>query len=554
MSIISSWKDKLAARGREAEERDAERRAVRSNLPYLNLISVKVPTELRAMKLVPEEEARKALVAPLQIVKRTLVLAVFDPENLETQAVVKKVGEDYEIRMMVTSMTSLNHVWGYYKYVMDDSKEISGKVGIDDDRLRAIKDKVTNLRDLKVLLSGFKSVYISQILEVILGGAIALNSSDVHMEPSDAKGVLRVRVDGMLHQVYDKFKPIEYKSLMTRIKLLSNLKINVTDAPQDGRFTIDLKDYDIEIRTSVIPSEFGETVVLRILDPKAIKSNLEDLGLRSDDLEIIKEEIKKPNGLILNTGPTGSGKTTTLYAFLRYVYSPEIKIITIEDPIEYHLEGISQTQVDEAARYTFASGLRSILRQDPDVILVGEIRDDDTADIALNASLTGHLVFSTLHTNDAVGAVPRLLDLKVKPHILGPAVTLIIAQRLVRVLCNDCKAPKKLDAKQEEVFKKILSFLPERARPKRNEWQVFEPKGCDRCRGFGYKGRIGIFELIRITEEVEKLIYGNPTEIALKELARKQGMIMMQEDGLLKIVGGVTSVAEVERVTGPIKA
>ncbi len=551
---ITSWREKLEERKREAEEKDAERRATKNNLPYLNLISVKVPTELKAMKLVPEEEARRAMIAPLQISRKTLAVAVFDPENKEAKLVINRLREDYEIHMTVVSMRSLTHAWGYYKYVVDESKEISGKVGIDDGRLQTIKSQTGSLQDLHKTLSDFKSVYISQVLEIILGGAIALDASDVHLEPSDNKGVLRVRVDGILHQVYDKFKPIEYKSLTTRIKLLSNLKINVTDAPQDGRFTIDLKDYDIEIRTSIIPSEFGETAVLRILDPKAIKTNLEDLGFRPDDLEIVREEIKKPNGLVLNTGPTGSGKTTTLYAFLRAVYSTEIKIITIEDPIEYHLEGISQTQIDSAANYTFASGLRSILRQDPDVILVGEIRDDETADIALNASLTGHLVFSTLHTNDAVGAVPRLMDLKVKPHILGPAVTLIIAQRLVRVLCLECKAPKKLGAKEEEVFKKLFQNLPDKVEKNKTEnLQIFEPKGCEKCRGFGFKGRIGIFELIQINEKMEELIYKNPTEIDLKELARKQEMVTMQEDGLLKVAKGITSWSEIERATGGIK-
>ena len=257
--------------------------------------------------------------------------------------------------------------------------------------------------------------------------------------------------------------------------------------------------------------------------------------------------------MILNTGPTGSGKTTTLYAFLRKVSRPEIKIITVEDPIEYHLSGISQTQVDLDANYTFASGLRSILRQDPNIILVGEIRDKETAEIALNASLTGHIVFSTLHTNDAVGAIPRLLDLGIQTNILGPSLSLVIGQRLVRKLCPDCKIKKEMDAKTAENIKKLISNLPGRVNKNEySEFDIYEAKGCDKCGRLGYKGRTSIFELLQADEAIETAIYKNPTEIELKELAKKQGMVTMQEDGVLKILKGITSFEEVERLTGPI--
>lgn len=553
MDFRSSFLEKIADRKREAEEKDAARRAAKSGKDYLNLISIRVPTEIKAMRLVPEAEARRTLLVPLQFVRNMVVVAVFDPEKKETKELINKLMEDHDVRIVVSSMSSLNHALSYYKYVTGDTKSISGKVGIDDDRLQEIRGEITSLSDLSSLIKNFKSAYTSQVLEVLLGGAIALGSSDLHLEPAQGKGIIRARIDGLLHTVFDNFKPIIYKSLVTRIKLLSGLKINVTDAAQDGRFTIDLKDFDIEIRTSVIPSEYGETVVLRILDPNALKVHLEDLGLRKDDLVIVREEIKKPNGLILNTGPTGSGKTTTLYAFLRTVYSDEIKVITIEDPIEYHLEGISQTQVDKDSGYTFASGLRSILRQDPDVVLVGEIRDDETADIALNASLTGHLVFSTLHTNDSLGAVPRLLDLKVLSHILGPAMSLVIAQRLVRVLCESCKVKKTLTDKDRRLYAEFLNKLPGRvAKDDYSDFKIYEPKGCGECRGLGFKGRVGVFELFRVDEEMEQLIYKNPTEIELKKAARKQGMVLMQEDGILKVFSGTTSFSEVERVTGLI--
>lgn len=553
MDFKTVWSEKFAEQKRKSEEKDAERRAAKLGLPYLNLISVRVPTEIKAMKLVPEEEARRALLVPLQLVRKELVVAVFNNDKLETKEIIEKLSAEFDVKVVVVSMNSLSHAWGYYKYVVDESKVISGRVGIDDDHLSEIRDKVKNLADLTSLIKEFKGVYTSQILEIILGGALALGASDVHLEPVEKGGVLRVRVDGLLFAAYSDFKSIVYKSLITRIKLLSGLKINTTDSPQDGRFTIDLKDYDVEIRTSIIPSEYGETVVLRILDPNTLKVNLEDLGWRGDDLAIVMREISKPNGLVLNTGPTGSGKTTTLYAFLRATYKSEIKIITIEDPIEYHLPGISQTQVDLDANYTFASGLRSILRQDPDVVLVGEIRDDDTADIALNASLTGHLVFSTLHTNDAVGAIPRLFDLKVRPNILGPALTLVIAQRLVRTLCGKCKALRSLSDFEIDRIKEFLGILPDRVeKSKYQDFKVFESKGCPECRGLGFKGRSAIFELFRVDQKIEELIYKDPTEIELKDGARKQGMVTMQEDGVLKVLAGATTFSEVERVTGPV--
>lgn len=540
---------------RLAEEADAKRRAEQLHLPYLDLISVRVPTEIKAMQKVKEADAKKSQLIPIQIVKKKLVVAVFDPRIPETAKILDQLraaGNDVDVR--ITSRTSLDHGWSYYKFVPEDVKEIAGKVDINEENLRAILGAVKTLEDLKYQLENFSSPFVSHMLEIVLAGALALKASDIHMEPGEEAGVLRLRIDGLLHNAFEKFAPHVYKSVVTRIKLLSNLKLNISNEPQDGRFTIGLKDRDIEVRTSIIPSEYGETVVMRILDPFALKANLEELGWREDDLKIIKETIERPNGLILNTGPTGSGKTTTLYAFLKSVRSTEIKIITVEDPIEYHLEGVSQTQVNSNANYTFASGLRSILRQDPDVILIGEIRDAETAEIALNAALTGHLVFSTLHTNDAVGAIPRFLDLGAKPNILGPALTLVIAQRLVRVLCPKCKTQKELTDAQKEKIKTFISSLP--ARVNKTPYEIptiYEPKGCEACGGLGYRGRISIFELFIVSTEIEELIYKNPSEIDLFKFARNQGMVTMQEDGLLKVFRGVTSVEEVERTTGIAK-
>ncbi|MBI2592875.1 MAG: type II/IV secretion system protein [Candidatus Colwellbacteria bacterium] len=390
------------------------------------------------------------------------------------------------------------------------------------------------------------------LLQAILSSAIALKASDIHFETGKEEVRIKFRVDGLLYEV-SSLTGDAYALILNRGKLLSGLKINVRDVPQDGRFTVKLEEKDIEIRTSTIPAEFGETIVLRVLDPQAISLQISDLGMREDDEEIVLNELKKPNGMILVTGPTGSGKTTTLYAFLKTVKKPELKIVTIEDPIEYHLDGIEQTQVDEEAGYVFSSGLKSILRQDPDIILVGEIRDLETAEIAFHAALTGHLVFSTLHTNSAVGAVPRLVDLGVKSPIIGPALNLIIAERLVRKLCLVCRSEVEITDGLKTKIEKFIKNLPAKAKkmvPK--EYKIYKSSGCGECHQ-GYRGRIGVFELMEFTDDLRELINKEATEVSIGKLARREGLVTVQEDGLIKVFEGVTDLAEVERVTGPIE-
>lgn len=544
--------EQLERQRRDAEEKDAERRAKQLGLPYLNLLSTKIPTELKAMELVKEKDATENLVVPVQIVRKKVTVAVFDPKTEGAASLLADLAKKYEVTTAVCSMTSIKHALSFYKYI-SESKEITGSVEINEENVKTLEEKIKSIKDLSEEIGNFKSPYTSQVLEIVFAGALAMKASDIHLEPGEQRNTLRLRIDGMLHTVFDNFTPSTYHSMVTRIKLLSNLKLNVHDEPQDGRFTIKLAGRDIEVRTSIIPSEYGETAVLRLLDPLSLKTSLEDLGWREDDLAIVREQIASPNGLILNTGPTGSGKTTTLYAFLKRITKPEIKIITIEDPIEYHLEGISQTQVDDEVGYTFASGLRSILRQDPDVVLVGEIRDKETAEIALNASLTGHLVFSTLHTNDAIGAIPRLTDLGAKTQILGPSLSLVIAQRLVRVLCKACKEAEKLDEEGVRGFSNFLEGLPKRV--KRSAYAadtIYKAKGCPECGGIGYRGRTSIFELFVVSEAIEALIYKDPTEIDLRDAAQKEGMVTLQEDGILKVLQGITTMEEVERLTGKI--
>lgn len=552
---LDSVKEKLAQLHREAEERDAQRRAAKSGYPYAHLITT--PINIEALELIPEEIAKKAKVAATEVKKRMVTLAVFDPTDPQVKEVVKDLElKNYQPSIFVVSLTSLKHAWNFYKFVSKEAEQITGKITIEESKLLELKKTLTSLASIKNALQtiNWEGVLTGRLLEIILAGALANRASDIHLEPLEKQAKLRLRIDGLLHDVFSEMKKDIYIFLVNRIKLLSGLKLNIHDEPQDGRFSIALPDKEIEIRTSVIPSEFGETIVLRILDPETIKLSLSDLGFRDDDLEIIKNELKRPNGMILNTGPTGSGKTTTLYTFLRHAQKPEIKIITIEDPIEYHLEGIEQTQVDPEAGYTFANGLRSILRQDPDMILVGEIRDLETAEIAMHAALTGHLVFSTLHTNEASGAIPRLVDMGVKPSVIAPAINLIIAQRLVRRLCEKCRLPQEITPELKKRIEEFLEKLPSNIDKKKfSEIKIFQPKGCENCNFIGYRGRIGIFELLRVDEELERLIAKEPLEAEIKEYALKQGMVTMQQDGILKVLQGITTFEEVEAITGPIE-
>lgn len=410
-------------------------------------------------------------------------------------------------------------------------------------------DKVIeSVPDLERAIKDYLKKDITELFNLIMYASIKLLASDIHFEPQEKNTRLRIRLDGMLHDV-TILENGTYRLLLSRIKLLAGLKLNIHDRAQDGSFSVVLPDKEVEIRTSDLPADYGETIVMRILNPESLK-NIEELGLRADLLTLFKEQIQKPNGMIIVTGPTGSGKTTSLYAFLRYLQKPEIKIITIEDPIEYRLKGLSQTEVHAEKGYDFANGLRSIVRQDPDVILVGEIRDRDTAKIAIQAALTGHLVFSTLHTNDAAGAIPRLISLGAEPVNIGPAINMVVAQRLVRKVCPKCTQMEKISESDYKDIKKELSKIaPSVKMPKISpEMKIAKPKGCKYCNFTGYKGRIGIFEAFLVDEEMEELILKKPATSQIRNLAEKKGMATMYEDGLIKVAQGITTIEEVKRV------
>jgi len=516
-------------------------------VPFSDLMSA--PIDTGALGLATETDARAGNFAIILKTGTDLTVATTSPDKIEEVQAIKNLrARGFSINVIMTYPDGLEHAWLRYINLKKVDTFETGSIDIKEEDLEDLQKKIGSIKDLQQQVL---SVSTTKLLEILLAGALKIEASDIHFEPTDANARLRYRIDGVLEDI-TTIETASYGKVLNRIKVLSRLKLNIKHAPQDGRFTIKEGGIDIEVRVSILPSEFGETIVMRLLDPRSIKGRLEDLGMRSDFLEMVKEQLAKPTGAILTTGPTGSGKTTTLYAFINYLNSSEKKVITIEDPIEYHISGISQTQTDPSHGYAFADGLRSIVRQDPDVILVGEIRDNETADIALNAALTGHLVLSTIHTNDAAGTIPRLIDLKIQPQIIAPAIRMAMAQRLLRRLCKDCRAQKPVTSGRIDKIKEDLSKIADKLGlgEKLNMPEIFEPVGCDKCNNTGYKGRIGVYEAFLITPKMEKLIMSNPSMSSVGELAIEQGMITMRQDAYIKLLDGTTSFGEIERVLG----
>lgn len=533
----------------QKEEEDlAKALSQKYGVQYADLTRLAIETD--ALRLVPEEKAREAEVAAFKQIGKKVFVAMRAPardNSLLALRDLEKLG--YTVRKFMVSTTSLEHAWDHYKDISRASANEGGILRISEGELTKMSQELKTIEDVrKNVASSIDSKEthrISRVLEVLLGGGLALNASDVHMEPEEELVRVRYRLDGVLTDILD-FDHGTFKLVLSRIKLLSGMKLNVNAAAQDGRFSVHMGQGDIEIRSSMIPGAYGETVVMRLLDPARIGLPLEELGMDQFLMDIFLEEIKKPNGMILNTGPTGSGKTTTLYAFLKAVNKPGVKIITLENPIEYHLDGIVQTQITKG--YTFASGLRAILRQDPDIIMVGEIRDTEVASTAVHAALTGHLVFSTLHTNNAAGTFPRLVDIGVQPEILGSAVNVAMAQRLTRKLCAHCRRAVPITGEAKRIVDKILSTIPRPSTLPLNRDTMWEAVGCEQCATSGYKGRIAILEAILMDEQVEEVVRHNPTELEIWRAAMPQGIRRMSEHGLIKVLEGVTSLDELGRV------
>jgi type IV pilus assembly protein PilB len=530
------------------EEQLAQMLASKYGVEYVDLTSKSIDTD--ALRLIPESDARGAEVAAFKKVNKRIFVAMRAPEredSLRSVEAVERLG--YEVRRFIVSHASLEHAWDRYHDLSFATETEAGVLTLSNETIQQMLATIKTVADVQAEItkhSGGKDAHrISRILETIMAGGLALGGSDIHMEPEDTIVRMRYRLDGVLMEI-TTFDHATYALISSRIKLLSGLKLNIKNAAQDGRFSIVVNEKEIEIRSSVLPGAYAETVVMRILDPSTIALPMEKLGFDKYLMEIFEREIAKPNGMILNTGPTGSGKTTTLYAFLRKVHNPGIKIVTIEDPIEYHLPGIVQTQVSK--EYSFASGLRSTLRQDPDVIMVGEIRDAEVASTAINASLTGHLVFSTLHTNDAAGTFPRLIDMDVNADILGSAVTVAMAQRLVRRLCEHCRVPATISGDDKVTLDALLKNIPHPESVPENHEQMWVPKGCEKCGGIGYKGRIGVVEVILMDREIEETIRKSSSERDLWAAAQHQQIRRMAQDGAVKVLQGVTSFEELSRV------
>lgn len=537
----------------EEEEKVAQMLSEKYGIPYIDLTRVPINTD--ALRLVVEEDARGNDLAVFEIVGKNISVAIHSPTNPKTSESIEELKtKGYHPTLFMASTNSLNKAWDRYKDLSFAFETEAGSLDISNEEVEKLIEKAKKLDDIIILIKEAlnlkKSHRISHVLAIIMAGALSIKASDVHIEPEEEYARLRYRLDGVLIEVI-RFDTETYHLLLSRIKLLSGLKLNVKESAQDGRFTVKIYMTDIEIRTSTIPGAYSESIVMRILNPKSISAPIEELGIPPRLLKILEAEIARPNGMILTTGPTGSGKTTTLYAFLRRVQSPEIKVITIEDPIEYHLPGIVQTQVEDKKGYDFAAGLRSAMRQDPDIIMVGEIRDGETATTAIQASLTGHLVFSTLHTNNAAGTFTRLVDLGADPKVLTSAIHVAIAQRLVRTLCNDCKKKVPMPENRAALVDEVLASLAglEEAkefttRPK----EVWGAVGCDKCNKTGYRGRIGVFEAILADKSIEAIIRENPSEREIKEAAKPQGIIDLKQDGILKVLRGITTFDELERV------
>ena len=545
--------NKQFAQMREKEaEALAQILSERYNLPYVDLSRVTVDNT--AIRIISEEVAREAKAVIFAINQHKVDIAVQTPNNPKLASVLEEISrQGITPTMYIASEFGIARSWEIYNEVSYAKAETAGIISMSNETMQRYVSTIKNIVDVKAVvesaLTSGGAHSLSTVVEIVLGGAVATGVSDVHIEPEKEVVRIRYRLDGILQDIVE-ITHVDYKKILARIKLLAGVKLNLIHEAQDGRFTIKIEGIDVEVRTSILPAAYAESVVMRILNPESISVPLEELGMDEYFYQIMVDQINKPNGLILTTGPTGSGKTTTLYACLKKLRNPQIKIITIEDPIEYHLDGISQTQIDHDKGYDFSHGLRAAVRQDPDVIMVGEIRDEETASVAIDSSLTGHLVFSTLHTNNASGAIPRLIDIGVNPKIISSALNIAIGQRLVRKLCAFCKEQYIPEGKEAETiareFPEIKKFRPKLELPEK----IWRPTGCEKCSFTGYKGRISIYEGILMDRAVEAILRENPSEREIKEASKPQGILDMRQDGIVKTINGVTSLSEVARAVG----
>ena len=502
--------------------------------------------QLKALETIPEESAKYYKMLPLAKEGNRLEVGMVYPEDLKAREALEFLARQnkFSYQIFLISLSNFNELLTKYRSL---KKEV--KRALEELETELEKEKRPGVQAIEVERIA-EEAPISKIVAVILRHAVDGKASDIHIEPSRDKLRVRFRLDGVLHPSI--FLPMRIlPAIVARIKILSNLKIDETRIPQDGRFSARIEGRLIDFRVSTFPTILGEKAVMRILDPGERKIDFKELGITGRNLEAIKRGLDKSYGMILSTGPTGSGKTTTLYSVLSLFNDEKVNIMTLEDPVEYFIEGVNQSQIKPEIGYSFGSGLRYMLRQDPDIIMVGEIRDEETASLAIHAALTGHILLSTLHTSNTLGVIPRLIDMGIEPFLLPSTLSLAIAQRLLRKLCPYCK--KKVKA-NKEARKKIIDEIEKIPSVVKKEIKIekvlyiYEPVGCKRCNNLGYAGRIGIFEILEMTENLEEIILKEPSESTIKEEAKRQGMITMKQDGMLKVLEGVTSLEEVLRV------
>ncbi len=550
--VAAPWEDFLLEKKVVSEE---QLLAVKSELLGVKVVDLRNETIAQdILNLVPEPIAHRHQVISFAKTKEDLSLAMTDPTDLQTKEFIqKKTG--LKIKIFLIGKASLD--FGLSKYHSSLEKEIKHLFTAPGDK--GLKSKPEGESADDGLKKMAEEIPVIRVVDTLIEYAIFEKASDIHIEPQESSVIVRYRIDGVLHDVMTLPKVIQ-AAIVARIKVLSNLKIDEHRLPQDGRFKIEKDGYKFSMRVSTIPIFDGEKVVIRLLDESAKAASLEDLGFEAIDIEIITRNVKRPHGMMLVTGPTGSGKSTTLYTVLSMLNTKSVNISTIEDPVEYRIVGANQMQINPKIGLTFDIGLRALLRQDPNIIMIGEIRDKETAEEAVHAAMTGHIVFSTLHTNDAAAALPRLLDIGVEPFLIASTINAVMAQRLVRVICKDCKVAVKLEEAalttldRQFHMEKLLPVLVARGLATDKVKSVTEVKfykgeGCDKCNHSGYKGRVGIHEILEVTPEIGQMIMGHKSAQEIQEQAEKEGMVLMWEDGFIKAAQGITTVEEIVRVS-----
>jgi len=532
---------------RDFKEKSVAENAKNLKMNYVNIGMMPINPDF--LTLIPREDALKAFLIPFFRIGKKVRIAIAHPTNPHTIEIIRKLKDQgFQININLASEDGILEAMSAYESGQYQPEERQVENIVDESQIEAYEKEIEGLQQLKDRLSG---VTAEEALNLINVGAMKTGASDIHYQPEENHVTVRFRIDGVLQEIFRLDKKT-YEYLSNQLKYQCKMKLNIANEAQDGRFYFNYNKRKIDVRASALPTEYGETFVLRLLDSGKKVLDFDKMGFYGRNLDLVNLATQISNGMILVTGPTGSGKTTTLYAMLRHFNKPENKVITLEDPIEYHIENVAQSQINEKRGYDFASGLKAILRQDPDVVMIGEIRDLQTAETAAQAALTGHVLLSTLHTNSAVETIPRLLNIGLQPYMIAPSIHTIVAQRLVRVLCPDCKKQEAVsESEKNEIMNNIFALQGVAPGMQLNAPEfLWKEVGCTKCSHTGYSGQTVISEIFTFDDEIKDLILANKSSHEIFEAARRKGMITLKEDGILKVLQGVTTLSEVYRVVG----